>query len=61
MIAISECIRNYGNGWKSEFKRFSPKGWGFVSFIVPLILIPAAVKAATMVAKEVKKQIDKKK
>ena len=58
---MSNCIKNYASSWKSEFKRFSPKGWSFVSFIVPLVLIPAAVKGATMLAKEVKKAMDKKK
>ncbi len=40
---------------------FSPKLWGFVSFFLPLMAIPLAIKGATIIAKEVKKQIDKKK
>lgn len=38
---------------------YSPEAWSFVSFILPLVLIPLAIKGATMVAKEVKKAIDK--
>jgi hypothetical protein len=40
---------------------YSPEAWSFVSFVLPLVLIPLAIKGATMVAKEVKKAIDKKK
>ena len=58
---MSECIKNYGKAWKNEFKKFSPTAWSFVSFILPLALIPAGVKAVTTVAKEVKKAVDKNK
>ena len=61
MIAISECIKNYKQGWKREVKGFSPKLWGFVSFILPLMAVPLAIKGVTYVAKEVKKAMDKKK
>jgi len=58
---MSECIKNYGKAWKNEFKKFSPQGWSFVSFVLPLVLIPAGIKVAKMAATEVKKAIDKNK
>jgi len=61
VIKVSECIKNYKHGWKREIKGFSPKAWGFVSFVLPLMLVPLAVKGAQMAAKEIKKAMDKKK
>ena len=54
-------MKNYKHGWKREIKGFSPKLWGFVSFILPLMAVPLAIKGVTYVAKEVKKAMDKKK
>ena len=58
---MSECIKNYGKSWKNEFKKFSPQGWSFVSFILPLMVVPLAVKGVQMAATEIKKAVDKNK
>lgn len=58
---MSKCIEDYAKGWKQELKGFSPKSWGFVSFILPLMAVPLAIKGAQFAAKEIKKHMDKKK
>lgn len=54
-------MTNYIEKWKRELQRFSPQGWGFVSFILPLMAVPLAIKGAQLAAKEIKKAIDKNK
>ena len=49
-------IKEYSNQWKKQFKSFSPQGWSFVSFFLPLVAIPIAVEVGKKVIKEVKKR-----
>ena len=58
---MPHCIKTYYKDWKQEFQKFSPQGWGFVSFVLPLVIVPLAVKGAQMAGKAIKKEIDKKK
>ncbi len=39
---------------------FSPKAWSFVSFFLPLMAIPLAIKGVQAIAKAVKKNKEKK-
>ena len=46
---------------KKGVQKLSPNAWGFVSFVLPLMAVPVAVKGAQMAGKAIKKEIDKKK
>jgi len=67
---------NYLEKWKSEVNsirykiaieslkpppEIPPPRFKFVSFILPLMLIPLAIKGATEIRKAIKKQVDKNK
>lgn len=61
-------ISKYAEGWireaqhiKKGVKRFSPHGWGFVSFVLPLMAVPLAIKGAQMAGKAIQKEIKKRK
>ncbi len=49
-------IRNYANKWKDIITTYSPRGWSFVSFLLPLVAVPIAVEVGKRVYKEVKKR-----
>lgn len=51
-------MNEYIQKWVNEF---SPKAWGFVSFILPLIAVPLAISVATKGAELVKKEMAKRK
>ncbi|MCP4762577.1 MAG: hypothetical protein GY870_12425 [archaeon] len=56
---VEKWIRE-GQHIKKGVKRFSPTGWSFVSFMLPLMAVPLAVKGATYAAKAIKKELDKR-
>lgn len=58
---MANTFIEYGKAWKHEFSKMSPTGWAFVSFFLPLMAIPLAVKGIKKGAELIKKEIDKKK
>ncbi len=49
-------FRSYVDKWKGIITTYSPKGWSFVSFILPLVAIPLAVEGVKYVTKKVKER-----
>lgn len=47
----------YMNKWKQELQSFLPKGWAVMSFLLPLVLVPLAAKAAKKGYKYAKKKM----
>lgn len=48
---------NYIEKWKGAITNtYSPKAWSFVSFILPLILVPIGVELLKKGIKEIKKR-----
>ncbi len=47
---------NYIEKWKEAITTYSPKGWSFATFVLPLILVPIGVELIKKGIKEIKKR-----